>query len=837
MMLFGAPAGLLLLLLAPLIGLVERVRFGAVAPGARALRVALIALLALSVAQPLVEHAGQDGPVVHVLDRSASIEPAAAEAVRAELLAGTDGLVEVDAEAQVRKAPGVAGPIVDPTAVDPRHTDLASGLRLADGLAGPHSGGRIVLWTDGGAAVDTDGIALPVDRRPLAALDRPRLVDLRVAPTTASPGQTLTVLAPVDGGAVGFSGEQWLSIGGQELLREALTVKPQERTEGARTVSLPADLAPGIHRIEAHLGEDLLVAQITVEAPPLVVMVGAAAGDLASLQALAQAEGMRVERLSPGALPERLAVGDVDVVLIADVPTRDDAGVPPLGGASVAALRDFVEEGGGLLLLGGPHAYDQGGYAESPLQALLPLKAVPAGKAREVPLSLLVVMDTSGSMARPVGGSLSGASLAAEMGGGKPVGSKIELADEAVAQSALRLRPIDRFGVIGVDTQVHWRLPFQLATSPRALATKVRKIGAGGGGIFVIDALQAAQKALGAEASPLRHVFFFVDAADAGEQWEQASASAEGVAREMAQDGVFLSVLALGNSGNKDAGRLQALAAAGGGRFRLAASPDQLTALFVEETERVRAPNLAEEAPFAVTRRGWHPALRGLDWSGAPLLSGRNKVEARPEARLLLVGPGGAPLFAAWRRGEGEVMAASFDAGARWAAAWTRWPGYGALWTQVLRHLARDTAAAAPQIEPLIEADGLHLRITLRDEAGERDIGARPTLTLGEGGPALALRLEEPGQWRVRVPLPENEEATVFLGEEGEDKPRASLRVVGPPRAERAERPAPVTSEDPRRLRATERTRLWPALLGLALALLPLDARLRRGLRQRTAAV
>ncbi len=837
MLLFGAPAGLLLLLLAPLIGLVERARFGAVAPGARALRVALIALLALSAAQPLVEHAGDEGPVVHVLDRSASIDPAAAEAVRAQLLAGTDGLVEVDAGSVVRKAPGGAGPIVAATPVDPRHTDLGSGLRLAAGLAGPNSGGRIVLWTDGGAAVEAEGIDLPVDRRPLAALDRPRLMTLRVEPTVAAPGQTLTVEAPVDGGAVGFSGERTLTIDGQELLREALTLKAQARTEGALTVSLPADLAPGLHRIEARLGEDRLLALITVEEPPRVVMVGAAAGDLASLQALALAEGMRVERLAPGALSERLAVGDVDVVVIADVPTRDDAGVPPLGGAGVAALRAFVLGGGGLLLLGGPHAYDQGGYAESPLQGLLPLKTVPVGKAREVPLSLLVVMDTSGSMARPVSGAVNASSVSAEMGGGKPVGSKIELADEAVAQSALRLRPIDRFGVIGVDTQVHWRLPFQLATRPLALAAKVRKIGAGGGGIFVIDALKAAQKAQKDEASPLRHVFFFVDAADAGEQWEQASVTAEGVAREMAKDGVFLSVLALGNSGNKDASRLQALAAAGGGRFRLAAAPDQLSALFVEETERVRAPNLAEEAPFAVSRRGWHPALRGLDWSGAPPLAGRNKVDARPEARLLLVGRGGAPLFAAWTRGQGEVMAAAFDAGARWSAAWTRWPGYGALWTQVLRHLARDEAAQAPLIEPFVQEDGLHLRITLRDEAGERDIGARPTLSLGEGGPALPLTLEEPGQWALRLPLAENEEATVFLGEEDETTPRTELSVVGPPNAERAERPAPVESTDPKRGLSTQRTRLWPALLGLALALLPLDARLRRGLRQRTAAV
>lgn len=837
MLLFGAPAGLLLLLLAPLIGLVERARFGAVAPGARALRVALIALLALSAAQPLVEHAGVEGPVVHVLDRSASIDPAAAEAVRAQLLAGTDGLVEVDAGAVVRKAPGGAGPIVAATPVDPRRTDLGSGLRLAAGLAGPNSGGRIVLWTDGGAAVEADGIDLPVDRRPLAALDRPRLVTLRVEPTVAAPGQTLTVEAPVDGGAVGFSSERTLTIDGQELLREALTLKAQARTEGALTVSLPADLAPGLHRIEARLGEDRLLALITVEEPPRVVMVGAAAGDLASLQALALAEGMRVERLAPGALSERLAAGDVDVVVIADVPTRDDAGAPPLGGAGVAALRAFVLGGGGLLLLGGPHAYDQGGYAESPLQGLLPLKTVPVGKAREVPLSLLVVMDTSGSMARPVSGAVNASSVSAEMGGGKPVGSKIELADEAVAQSALRLRPIDRFGVIGVDTQVHWRLPFQLATRPLALAAKVRKIGAGGGGIFVIDALKAAQKAQKDEASPLRHVFFFVDAADAGEQWEQASVTAEGVAREMAKEGVFLSVLALGNSGNKDAGRLQALAAAGGGRFRLAAAPDQLSALFVEETERVRAPNLAEEAPFAVSRRAWHPALRGLDWSGAPLLAGRNKVDARPEARLLLVGPGGAPLFAAWTRGQGEVMAAAFDAGARWSAAWTRWPGYGALWTQVLRHLARDEAAQAPLIEPFVQEDGLHLRITLRDAAGERDIGARPTVSLGEGGPALPLTLDEPGQWALRLPLAENEEATVFLGEEDETSPRTELSVVGPPNAERAERPAPVESTDPKRGLSTQRTRLWPALLGLALALLPLDARLRRGLRQRTAAV
>jgi hypothetical protein len=53
-----------------------------------------------------------------------------------------------------------------------------------------------------------------------------------------------------------------------------------------------------------------------------------------------------------------------------------------------------------------------------------------------------------------------------------------------------------------------------------------------------------------------------------------------------------------------------------------------------------------------------------------------------------------APLFARWQLGLGQVAAWTSDLGARWAAAWSRWPAYEKLWAQVARATMRRRAAS-----------------------------------------------------------------------------------------------------------------------------------------------
>jgi hypothetical protein len=66
----------------------------------------------------------------------------------------------------------------------------------------------------------------------------------------------------------------------------------------------------------------------------------------------------------------------------------------------------------------------------------------------------------------------------------------------------------------------------------------------------------------------------------------------------------------------------------------------------------------------------------------------------RPQAELILATGDGAPLFARWQLGLGQVAAWTSDLGARWAAAWSRWPAYEKLWAQVARATMRRRAAS-----------------------------------------------------------------------------------------------------------------------------------------------
>ena len=65
------------------------------------------------------------------------------------------------------------------------------------------------------------------------------------------------------------------------------------------------------------------------------------------------------------------ALANCAVVILGDLAPE------ALSQANCAAIRDFVDHGGGLVLLGGPNLFAEGGLAKTPLAALLPVK-VPA---------------------------------------------------------------------------------------------------------------------------------------------------------------------------------------------------------------------------------------------------------------------------------------------------------------------------------------------------------------------------------------------------------------------------------------------------------------------------
>jgi hypothetical protein len=303
---------------------------------------------------------------------------------------------------------------------------------------------------------------------------------------------------------------------------------------------------------------------------------------------------------------------------------------------------------------------------------------------------------------------------------------------------------------------------------------------------------------------------------------------------EMAKSGITLSVIGIGQPDDPDAGFLADLATNAGGRFLLASSTDDLRTLFTEEAERMIKKSL-DEQPFHARVRTLDAAIEGLSFGAAPALASRNKVKPREHAKTVLTADDHAPLLAIWQVGLGHVAAWTSDAGGRWAASWTTWPGYARFWTQLVRTTAR--ASGDRSALELVPADGgLEARLLLRDADDRSRARGGQRLEVDGIEPAAQLSLEAPGVYTAFVPAAPGAFVTARV-RDGETVVAQRTAIAPPSEEHRWLAPDEATLEALAHTAAsapvpTRATPLWRWLLWLAALLLPVDAVLRRPLRR-----
>jgi len=739
-----------------------------------------------------------------------------------------------------------------PSALDAPSADLptnashlAEALTLAAHTIPDGRTGTIHVATDGHTTTALDEALRHIAERGLGVKALPI-----TAPDPGAPAvQSVVLPAQVDAGATVDAqitvwggqarGQQEVVVttsdGAVELGRVVLETEPSTSTTLTLPLSMPPDLPGGPAVVRTQLDGESLLTGIFIDKPPEVLVVYGDPRDGRHLSSLLEADGLRVTRV-----PARDAQLDVQPDLLV------------LAGPSAASLPDgflqqlgsFVEDGGGLLTIAGPDAYAAGGWQHSPLAPLLPVHIDPDGAEKDDTAALLVVLDKSGSMARPAEdssaaeGMVSG--MAAVLIGGRPEGSKIRVAAEAAAATMSKLRDHDRIGVLAVDTLPYWALKMSPAGERERGAAQVRKISAGGGGMYVLTALDAAAVAMRAEEAPLRHILLLVDASDAGEQTRDVFGDVRGAVRTAASlraEGITISIVGIGSTQSRDSAFLADLARTGGGRLKLTPDIRTVSALFTQEVERLVGSAVSEEAPIKVRVSGWHPALRGVDVAAAPPIWGWSEVRSRPQARHVLTTPEGAPVLSVWRRGLGQVAALTTDDGARWARGWPRWSDNTRLFTQLARDLARDRAGAEGALALVSAPAGLVLELSHQADSQQptltTDRSVRVTVDGAEVPPPVRT-LTGVGQERAEIHAPPGSQVAVTLL----DSSGATLDIataIVPTPSEQGHRgvhsatlsrlsfaPRP---QDP--LRAPGRP-LWPALLTVALLLLPLDAWARR---------
>ena len=844
----SSPAALWLLAAVPLVWVAMRygrTNFNRGQQRAQAvIRSLLLAMLALALARPVIATGASRLSVIYVVDVSQSIAPASIERAAAKIDAlqrdiapahssilafGLDAKVLPDVAA-LRALAG-QDPSAEGGPVDRSGSDLERALSEARAEIAAGHVGRLVLFSDGRqtrgdaaeAAIRNAADGLPVSVEPLDPRDLGDVwLDSVDLPEHLSAGALVQARIRI-GSQRETRAVVELRQGGRILARDAVSL-----TVG--TTEVPMDVVledSGAHVLEAVVTAESdpvdvnnrLARETLVRARPRVLYVEGAIASASYLQRALQQAGFDVEVRPPAGLPTtRSAYDPWDTVILSDI------GRSMIPDAAMSSLTEWVElGGGGLLVAGGEAVFGEmadgapGGYRNTPIERLTP---VTFERRDEPEVALIIVLDRSWSMA----------------------GQVMELCKSAAQAAIDVLTDEQSVGVITFNDGFNWDITLRNVGQHRAAIKKTIAAIEPAGHTLIFPAVEQAYLALRDARARAKHVVLLSDGRSYPDDYET-------LVKKMVDAKMTVSSIAVGPAA--DIELLTNIAKWGKGRGYVVEDAREVPQIFVKEAKNAATPAFDEKKLTPVLKaRGF---LEGVDFTGVPALKGRTATVLKDDALELLATEDGDPILAYWPIGLGRTAVFASDVKDRWASDWIRWRGYGPFFTAVVRALERpQRAPLALEIAPAPargDVQRVGVAVEARDVNGDYRNGLKPVVRvdLASGRSAeINTHQTAPGRYEATVVADPREPVAISVG--GVEGARPTSRLVIPdPHAElRFRKP------DETRLRAiaeatggawmpsaaairemsgagsTARRALWPWLVIAALALWLADILLRR---------
>lgn len=683
------------------------------------LRALVLTLLLTSLAGPMISHGASEVTTVFVLDRSTSIQGGSADAAQAwvnEALANAEvdesaAIITFGDEPDLTVASQSASTIADSwTAQEPEGgygeaTDLSSALTLARSIPVGEQR-RIVVMSDGaeniGHAVEqADQAALegvPIDVVPLAGVDSADVrIDQLTGPSALWLGDDLSLVASIGAGGGGTATVE-LVIDGAVVSAQPVTLSP-----GQTVLSLSApDLAAGFHAVEVRVsaanGLDRVVENnraflgVVVRERPAALLIAPVGADPARLQEALTAQGVDVTVVTPDVVPVRSSeLERYDAVLLDNVSAWD---LSPVQQRTIVA---HTRNGHGLIVVGGSASFGPGSYAGTELEAALPVTVKVVDGQQRPSVAVLIVMDKSGSMSYdPRDGST----------------SKIDLAKTGVVTASSALAAGDQLGVIAFNDEPVWAMPMTTLTGQGDQARVEQAIAplTSDGGTELYPALQVGYDSIRNVDADVRHIILMSDGKSRGGTRETYAQ----LVNDIGNDDISLSTVALGT--DADLELLEYLSVEGGGRYRVANSPEEIPTITFEEAQSAGSQSVLRGA-FTPVQQQPSTILNDIDTASMPAIQGYNFADSRTGAQSVLTSDRGDPLLTKWQFGLGRVVAWTADDGSDFASGWDSWGEYDEFWGNALRWTLPDPANQAVTAE--MSRDGRQANVSLDTQTAD----------------------------------------------------------------------------------------------------------------------
>lgn len=731
---FESPAYLLLLLLIPVLILLSFRSLSGLGGIRRiiaiAMRCLVVSCMVLALAGAQCTRTHDRLAVIFALDRSSSVSPRIQqqqfEFIRrsAEKMRPDDRLAVLafDGESAIEQLPmGALGidRISEPVAPD--QTNAAAALRMAMALFPKDAARRLVVLSDGNENVgllleEADWFAannVPIDVLPaLFENNNEILFERLVAPPTATAEETIKLHIVLRNNQ-----QPPRSVTGRLTLRhlgKVLDINPDPNAAAA-----PITLEPGLnrfdfnvplrksgaHRFSAVFEPDDATTDTIVsnnEGRAFTIVSGQGA-----ILILTSSENEQSAKLLEKALESEKLVCEIEIagerpidpirlveyslVILSNVPANLISDEEQLG------LTTYVRDlGGGLIMIGGDAAFGAGGWLDSPVEAIMPVK-FDVKSTRQIPKGALVLVMHASEI---------------------PKGNYWA---ERVAVAAVKtLSSRDMIGVVSYRWRGDgfWDVPYQRVGNKRSIIQKIKNMQMGDMP-DLDEVMRPAVKALAADKdAAARHMIVISD-------FDPMPPGRDLIAM-MNQHSITCSTVAIGYGGHRvDESKARWIAKSTGGRFYRTNKFSELPKIFIKEARIVRR-MLINEIDFRPTMKSTLPeTVAGFSPQDWPPLSGYVVTTSRPLAQLPLVAvtdQGEDPIFAHWQVGLGRTVAFTSGMWPKWGSEWASWPGFSKFWAQVARWASRQSQPAAFDVATSLEGGRgkIHIR-ALDSEAASMD--------------------------------------------------------------------------------------------------------------------
>ncbi len=335
------------------------------------------------------------------------------------------------------------------------------------------------------------------------------------------------------------------------------------------------------------------------------------------------------------------------------------------------SLNTYVRDlGGGLIAVGGDNSFALGGYAKTPLEDVLPVYMDMRGKKEIPPISMMLIIDRSGSMS----------------------GEKMELAKEAAARTSEFLRDKDEIGVIAFDDAQYWVVKRQNVKDRKAIREAIGTIRSGGG-TSILPALYEGYNSLKNSKAEIKHVILLTDGQAEREGYDT-------LIRDFKNKNITVSTVAVGS--DSDRVLLENIAKGAKGRFYYTDNLSSIPRIFAKETFMASRTYLNNKR-FTPVVQSSHAILSGVYENGLPQLLGYIGATPKKTSKVILKTPEDDPILTVWQYGLGKAVAWNSDMNGKWSKEYISWDKNLKLWQNLLNWSIENYNSESLQLNTNVE--------------------------------------------------------------------------------------------------------------------------------------